>query len=65
MDSVGFIAKQKEKVNNLFLPNIPERPSALTDMVDEAIHYPKGKTSVVWSASFLEHTAEDWLSFLE
>lgn len=65
MESVGLIAKQKEKIYNPFIPKIPERPSAMTDMIYEAGHYPKGKTSVVWSASFLDHTAEDWLNFLE
>ena len=47
MESVGLIAKQKEKIYDPFIPKIPERPSALTDMIDEAIHHPKGKISVV------------------
>ena len=65
MESVGLITKQKEKVKEYFIPHIPERPSALTDLMYEAANYPKGKKNKVWSASFLEHTSEEWLDLLE
>ena len=29
------------------------------------VRTPRGKIGCVWSASFLEHSAEDWLNFLE
>lgn len=65
MESVGLITKQKEPIKDPYIPHIPERPSALTDMMDEYIQSPKGKIGRVWSASFLEHSAEDWLNLLE
>lgn len=65
MESVGLITKKKEKVKEYFIPEIPERPSALTDLMYEAANHPKGKINKVWSASFLEHTSEEWLDLLE
>lgn len=65
MESVGLISKQKKKIQDPYIPHIPESPSALTDMMGNYIQSPKGKIGCVWSASFLEHSAEDWLDRLE
>lgn len=65
MESVGLIITPKEPIKNPYIPHILERRSALTDMMDDVVQSPRGKVGCVWSASFLEHSAEDWLNFLE
>lgn len=65
MESVGLIIPPKEPIKNPYIPHIPERRSALTDMMDDVVQSPRGKIGCVWSASFLEHSAEGWLNLLE
>ena len=65
MESVGLITNQKEPIKAPYIPHISERPSAFTDMWDDVVQSPKGKIGRVWSASFLDHSAEDWLNLLE